>query len=103
MKSISFAENKIGMVRVGKKWNPTLNKANEFNVVIKEDAVTIDSDKGLEYPKKGKCGIKRENLFGETVFDDVEYQYYADGDCYVYGNGVCNIYMIEEALPKQGD
>ena len=100
--TIQTTDNKVGMIRVGESWDPTLNQANEFNVVIKEDAVTIDPDGGFEYPIKGKCGIERKNLAGEMVLDDVEYMYFADGECWVLGSGDCSVFKIEADLSMKG-
>lgn len=100
--TIKTADNKVGMVRVGESWDPTLNQANEFNVVIKEDAVTVDPDGGLEYPKRGNCGVERTTLLGEIKYDRVEYFYWADGICEIQGTGTLDCGKLSYDLEKLG-
>ena len=87
--TVKTSDNKVTTVRVGRNWNPNLNKANEFEAVIDEESISIDPDAGLAYPISGNCGRKVDTMLEteEPVYENVTYDYFSDGECWVLGSG----------------
>lgn len=87
--TVKTSDNKVTTVRVGRNWNPNLNKANEFDAVIDEKSISIDPDAGLAYPISGNCGRKVDTMLEteEPVYENVTYDYFSDGECWVLGSG----------------
>ena len=100
--TVKTPDNKAALVHVGKNWDPTLNKANEYNVVIDIDNDSVAPDEGISYPITGNCGYPRTTLLGDIEYDDVTFTYWSSAECVVTGSGTLYEYKLRSELGKKG-
>ena len=102
--TVKSPDNKIATVRVGKRWNPNCQGPNEYGAIIDLSSLSVDPDDEESYPLRGNCGIGTPSMIdpNEVLYDPVEYLYYSDGECDIFGYGTLDSGRLMLGLREKG-